>query len=261
MDRNTRRRLARADRKSVAGGLDSDPVEARQIAMLMRVLHNLVEELRDAGSVAPLMTWFAANMEAAGRKAPRRVLACRRHCAFCCHAWVSARAPEILFALGAVPARGREPVAAAIAAADAITGGLDPEARSRRPIACPLLDRDLCRVYAARPATCRTAVSTDVRPCERAFRTGEAVGIPTPDAYFELRAGYSLALAGALRRAGFPAAAYEFNSGLAAALARPDAEAAWLSGEDVFACALKDPVGDPFDRPANRRLYDSAWAD
>jgi hypothetical protein len=134
------------------------------------------------------------------------------------------------------------------------------EERVKRPTPCPLLRDDLCLVYAARPATCRTAVSRDVAACERAFRLGsENEEIPTPTFYIEMRAGYSLALAGALRRAGFPAAAYEYNAALNAALGAPDAEAAWLAGEDIFAGIACDPSGDPFDRAGNRRIYDAAW--
>ena len=99
------------------------------------------------------------------------------------------------------------------------------------------------------------------RLCERAFRLGSVnEDIPTPTFYIEMRAGYSLALAGALRRAGFPAAAYEYNAALNAVLGAADAEAAWLAGEDVFAGIACDPSGDPFDRPGNRRIYEAAWA-
>ena len=45
-----------------------------------------------------------------------------------------------------------------------------------------------------------------------------------------------------------------------AALARPDAEAAWLAGEDVFADIPRDPGSDPFTLPSNVRLYDEAFA-
>ena len=186
---------------------------------LMRLLHDRLEESRDARTVAPLMTFLHDNLRAAEQAAPRKSLACRRGCSHCCHAWVSARAPEVLFVKAAIPAQEREAVRAAVAAMFAVTGPLSFEERARRPTPCPLLRDDLCRVYAARPATCRTAVSRDVAVCERAFRLGsENEEIPTPTFYVEMRAGYSLALAGALRRAGFPATAYEYNGALNAVL-------------------------------------------
>jgi len=262
MTRAERRRRLKEDQRLVARGLEEDRGDHAQIMALMRLLHDRLEESRDARTVAPLMTWLHDNMRAADQAAPRKSLACRRGCSHCCHAWVSARAPEVLFVKAAIPVSEREAVRAAVETVYALTGPLDFEERLKRPTPCPLLLRDdLCLVYAARPATCRTAVSRDVAACERAFRQGsENEEIPTPTFYIEMRAGYSLALAGALRRAGFPAAAYEYNGALTAVLNVPDAEAAWLAGDDVFAGVMVDPSGDPFDRPANRRIYDAAWA-
>ena len=261
MTRAERRRRLKEDQRLVARGLESDRSDHVQIMALMRLLHDRLEELRDAGTVAPLMTFLHDNFRAAEQAAPKKSLACRRGCSHCCHAWVSARAPEVLFVMAAIPARERESVRAAVEATFALTGPLSFEERVKRPTPCPMLHDDLCRVYTARPATCRTAVSRDAAICERAFRLGsENEEIPTPTFYIEMRAGYSLALAGALRRAGLPAAAYEYNGALNAVLAVRDAEAAWLAGDDVFAGVMVDPSGDPFDRPGNRRIYETAWA-
>jgi hypothetical protein len=119
-----------------------------------------------------------------------------------------------------------------------------------------------CQVYQARPMTCRMAVSQSAEICARAFAPGAGPEhIPVPEYYPTLRRGYSIALAGALRRAGFPACSYEFNAGMRIVLARPDAEAAWLAGEDLFADVPRDPGSDPFILPSNLRLYDDAFAD
>jgi hypothetical protein len=261
MTRADRRRRLKEDQRLVARGLEEDRRDHVQIMALMRLLHDRLEEARDAGTVAPLMTFLHDNFRAAEQAAPKKSLACRRGCPHCCHAWVSARAPEVLFVKAAIPVREQAAVRAAVGAVFTLTGPLTFEERVKRPTPCPLLRDDLCLVYAARPATCRTAVSRDVAACERAFRLGsENEDIPTPTFYIEMRAGYSLALAGALRRAGFPAAAYEYNAALNAVLGTPGAEAAWLAGEDVFAGVAGDPSGDPFDRPGNRRIYDAAWA-
>lgn len=261
MSRAERRRRAREDRRIVVAGLDAARRDTVQVMALMRVLHDLLEESCDAGTVAPMMTFLLDNIRAAGRQAPRKAIACARLCAHCCHAPVSARAPEVLFLKRAVAPAEAPAVAEDVARASVVTGAMSADERARRPVPCPLLRDDLCRLYEARPLTCRTAVSSDVSACERAFRLGMAdTGIPTPDFYTRVRAGYALALAGALKRSGLPATAYELNSALHAALVRTDAEAAWLAGEPVFASAAPDPMGDPFDHPRNRDLYLAAWS-
>ena len=125
---------------------------------------------------------------------------------------------------------------------------------------CPLLRDDACSLYAARPIACRTTASTDAAVCARAYRLLSDEDIPQPLIFLNQRAGYSLALAGALKHAGYPAGAYELNGALHAALARPDAEAAWLRGEDVFAGVRPDPAGDPFAEPAHMELYREAFS-
>jgi hypothetical protein len=108
--------------------------------------------------------------------------------------------------------------------------------------------------------TCRMAVSQSAEACARAFAPGAGpMPIPIPEYYPTLRHGYSIALAGALRRAGFPAWSYEFNAAMRTALAVPDAEAAWLAGEDLFADVPRDPGSDPFTLPSNLRLYEDAF--
>src|ERR1700710_2869361 len=97
MNRAERRRQAREDRERIASGLEAGGANGRAVMALMRVLHDLIAEARDAGTVAPVMSFIHANMRAAERVAPSQRLACRRGCAHCCHAFVSARAPEILF--------------------------------------------------------------------------------------------------------------------------------------------------------------------
>ena len=260
MNRAERRRQAREDRTRIARGLEAGRADGREVIALMRVLHELIAEARDAGTVAPVMQFLHANMRAAERFAPSQLLACRRGCAHCCHTFVSARAPEVLFVKSAIPGRDRETVRAAVEQAYQVTGTLGPGGRSATAHPCPMLEDGACRVYAARPMTCRMAVSQSAEACARAFAPGAGpTHIPVPDYYPTLRRGYSIALAGALRRAGFPAWSYEYNAAMRAALARSDAEAAWLAGEDVFAEVQRDPGSDPFTLPSNLRLYDEAF--
>ena len=262
MNRAERRRQSREDRERIARGLEAGRADGREVIALMRVLHELIAEARDAGTVAPVMSFLHANMRAAERSAPGHLLACRRGCTHCCHTFVSARAPEILFVKGAIPGRDREEVRAAVETAYRVTGTLPPLDRGATAQPCPMLRDRACRVYQARPMTCRMAVSQSAEICARAFAPGaDPETIPIPEYYPTLRRGYSIALAGALRRAGFPAWSYEYNAGMRTALARPDAEAAWLAGEDVFADVPRDPGSDPFALPSNLRLYEDAFAD
>lgn len=260
MDRAERRRRLKEDERALSRGLDAERPDGPQIMVLMRLLHARLEESRAAGSLAPLKAFFESNMRAAWRAEPKQSLACRRGCAHCCHAWVSARAPEVLIAKAAIAPRDREQVRRAVEAAYGVVAGLGPEERALLAAPCPMLAAGECRVYAARPATCRTAVSLDAAVCAAAFRPNASpMDIPTPDFHIVMRRGYSIALAGALKRAGYPAASYEFVAAMRAALGRDDAESAWLSGEDVFAGVAVDPGSDPFEHPKNRQVYELAF--
>src|SRR4051812_15021698 len=229
MNRAERRRPARGGREGIARGVGAGRADGRGLAAMMGVLHELILEARSAGSVARLMSFLHENARIAERAAPNHLLACRRGCAHCCHTFVSARAPELLFVKRAIPAPDREAVNAAVEEAYALTGMLGPTGRAGMAAPCPMLRDGACRVYAARPMTCRMAASQSAESCARAFAPGAAaLAIPIPEHYPALRRGYSIALAGALRRAGYSAWSYEYNAAMRMALARPDAEPAWL---------------------------------
>lgn len=257
MSRADRRRQEKEDQRLVARGIDVNRRDPAQVIALMRALRQQVAEAQAAGTVAPLIGYLHENFEAASRRAPRRDIACAKGCAHCCHVWVSVRAPEVLFLLPVLRAKGRS---LSIDESLARTAALDVEARRQVAAACPMLgDDSLCQIYATRPLACRAAVSADADACERAYRLLEDMSIPVPDAFRNQKTSYTVALAGALRHAGFPYVSYEFNSALQAVLARPDAEAAWLAGEDVFAAARRDPAGDPFVNPSHQKLYEAAF--
>ncbi|HEX8669003.1 MAG TPA: YkgJ family cysteine cluster protein [Allosphingosinicella sp.] len=262
MNRADRRRQLKEDLRTVARGLDPDRADPVEVMALMRVLHDRLEEAKSAGSIAPLMGFFHENVRAAGRKAPTRFLACRMGCSHCCHAYVSAKAPEVLFVKKSLPPKERELIRASVESSFAKSGSLGLAERSRLSLPCPLLKDNACQVYGARPLTCQMAASENAEICARAFAPGaEAEDIPTFEYYISTRRGYSLALAGALRRAGLSPRSYELNAAMNRVLAREDAEAAWLSGEDVFAGVPEDSGGDPFTIPRNLRLYQAAWSE
>ena len=260
MNRAERRRQLKEDERLIANGLSFTRTDAYEAIALMRVLRDRLGQSRSAGRIAPLMTFLHDNFDRSARRIPRELSACALGCSHCCHMWTALRAPEALFIKVAMPAAQREEIGAAVDDAHAATGPLSYEERLALVRPCPLLQDDACSLYAARPIACRTTASTDAAICARAFRLLSDEDIPQPLVFLNQRTSYSIALAGALRHAGYPAGAYEFNGALHAALARPDAEAAWLRGEDVFAGVQCDPADDPFAEPAHMELYLEAFS-
>jgi hypothetical protein len=59
-----------------------------------------------------------------------------------------------------------------------------------------------------------------------------------------------------------PHLCYEFNSALTIALATPEAEKAWLTGNDIFAAALRQEDTVPFEEsPGHQMLFGLAFGD
>ncbi|WP_083843140.1 hypothetical protein [Bradyrhizobium sp. WSM471] len=78
--------------------------------------------------------------------------------------------------------------------------------------------------------------------------------------YIVGRDAYSTALSVALKGAGLSHICYELNSALHIALNTPDAERAWLSGEDIFAAALTQEDAVPFEEsPGHTMLYEMVF--
>jgi hypothetical protein len=147
-----------------------------------------------------------------------------------------------------------------VTSAHAATRNQDTIARKRNPVPCPLLEQDICTLYGLRPIACRFAASADAGICLRVFRQGSAEAIPSPVRNLRGRGAYQIALAVALKGAGLPHAYYELNAALARALSREDAEAAWLSGEDIFLDVQRDP-SDVFAHPQTALIYTMAFGE
>ena len=167
--------------------------------------------------------------------------------------WVSATAPEIFYLVRAMrKARLDIP---AILQKTRVTEGLDFNARATVIHDCPLLVEDSCSMYADRPIVCRTAVSSDAEICRRGYLELSGEPIPVPVFFNVQRAGYWMALRGAFLHAGLRLEAFELNEALAVAIETEDAERRWLAGENIFADCQIDPVPNPVDHPASRRLF------
>jgi Fe-S-cluster containining protein len=260
MNRAERRRQLKEDERLVQNGLSFTRTDADEAIALMRVLRDRLAQSRTAGKIAPLMRFLHDNFGKSSARIPRELSACASGCSHCCHMWTALRAPEALFLKSAIPVLQREEVGAAVEAAHAETGAHSYEERLRMVRPCPLLKNDVCSVYTERPIVCRTTASTDASICARAYRLLSDEDVPQPLVFLNQRTSYALALAGALKHAGYFAGAYELNGALHAALSRPDAEAAWLRGDDLFAGVRQDPGGDPFANPEYMGLYREAFA-
>ena len=261
MDRGERRRQAKDDEKQLARGIDFDVSDANPTAAMMRLLFALVEKARRTGTVDDLVKFLHSRVNASLDRLRDVPVACKKGCSHCCkNIWVSASAPEVLYVATIIRRRG-EGAIARVREADAITRQYDFETRSAHPTPCPMLHENSCSIYEFRPRACRLAFSTDAGICARFFNNLSNEDIPSPVIFNIGRIMYSIALAGALRRANLPYQAYEFNSALVCALGHDDAEKAWLGGEDIFAHAKRDTSGDVFSDDQARMMYDHAFSD
>jgi len=258
MNRADRKRRAKEDENLLVRGIDPEARDPEPIAAMARQMLALLEKAKREGDIDPPVKFLHAKVEATVQGMRDIPLACAKGCSHCCHAWVSATAPEVLFAAKLIRRRANAGTAEKVRAAHLATGDFDFAARARHPHACPLLEGDLCTIYESRPDSCRFAASMNAALCGRALRGLSGENIPIPLVYLQGRGAYELAVAIALTHAGLPHRHYEFNAALARALERDDAEAAWLAGEDVFFDVRQDP-NDPMSGQIAQLLYRKAF--
>lgn len=259
MGRAERRQQLKESEKRIAAGIDVRRRDGRDLAALMRVLHDRAELSVRRHSVRPLMEFIYANLAGGTKHIADTRIACSRGCAHCCSVWVEASSPEVFYAVAAMDPAVRARAAQAVEDACRQTAGLSFEERDRMRVACPLLENDACSDYSGRPIACRTAVSTDADICLRAYRLLSGEGVPVPIVWTGLRQGYSIALEGALIRAGLAHRYREWNDSLRIALSDADAEKRWLTGTDVFANAAATNAPPTFNHPDWRTLYVQAF--
>jgi hypothetical protein len=259
MGRAERRQQLKESEKTLATGLDVRRRDGRDIAALMRVLHDRLEMSIRRRSVGPLMEFVYSNLSGGAKHLSETRVACSRGCAHCCNVWVEASPPEVFYAVAAMGPELRVRAADAVEEACSQTAGLPFETRDTMRVPCPLLVEDECGHYAGRPLACRTAVSTDADVCMRAYRLLSGEGIPVPALWGGLRQGYTVALEGALIRAGLAHRYREWNESLRVALSDPGAEARWFGGTDVFTAVPSTNAPSAFSHPDWRTLYTQAF--
>jgi Fe-S-cluster containining protein len=258
MNRAERRRRAKDDERLLAHGIDAEAQGAEPTAAMARQLHALLEQAKRDRNIDPPVRYLHARIDATLQRLAHIPVACKKGCAHCCHIWVSVTAPEVLFVAKALRRRNDAGVSERITRAHVATQDFDFFARGKHPHPCPLLEDDLCSVYALRPRACRFAASADAGICERSYRKLANEDIPMPVLSVVGRNAYAIALAIALKHAQLPHHLYEFNAALARALEQDDAERSWLAGEDIFAGVRRDP-NDVFEQSPAYMIYSHAF--
>jgi hypothetical protein len=164
---------------------------------------------------------------------------CARGCGVCCTLTIDVTPDEAFALVGHIeqtlPAETVAEIKARALAADARGHGLEPLARHRQQIACPVQDPATmaCLGHAARPTPCQGYLSLDVKRCE-AVHAGTGEDVPQPTAANMLTNVVSHTRSYALEDAGAPRQSLELTAALVAAWADPGAERRWLAGEAVL---------------------------
>ncbi len=258
MDRAERKRQTKEDEKKVSRGIDLTNRSQDQSIALARLVYAQFERAKRERNVDPPIRFLYSKVSETLAGAGRIELACAKGCGHCCHGWVSASAPEVLYAVKEIRRRNESKVFTAIADAAHSTKNLTAAERMRQPTPCPLLKDGACSIYEWRPMLGRIMASTDAATCKRGFmeQSGEPLPIPAP--FLAARGVFGVVTVAALKQAGLTYHFYEFNAALEAALAREDAESAWLQGEDVFAGVQRNQ-DDIASRPHVVQLHSRAF--
>lgn len=214
-----------------------------QVALFLAQLRELARGLveRTLG-VERSFESLAAMIEGAGNMADiaadrlekvlpaRHYLDCGKGCSHCCRQPLIATDPaRVLYLAHYIETHADERERAVWK--DALALG------QRRP--CVLLDGDLCLAYAVRPEGCRAYNAFDSSACaagDLAVMQGE-IGDRAYPVLFAIAAALAGGLAEGLEALGLEYQQVELNAALRTVQARPDAVAAWLAGEPVFAKA------------------------
>jgi len=243
-----RRALAEQDARwlglPLPGGSDPAPVAAH-----VRHLAKLMGRERRASAAAAAGHWGQLY----DRSAPQGFkLACRQGCAHCCKQSVSVYAPEA-FRIASLVRERSETAAAMRGAAERLSGSASG-ASNVRWMSCPLLSNNICSAYEARPLNCRAFVAIDVRECVSTFVMMGKFAVHMPVPVTNMRTFCHILMMAALRLAGKSDAVYEMNAAVSRILEAPDAEARWLSGEDIFKGLAQDVPIAPEIEAEIRRL-------
>ncbi len=164
---------------------------------------------------------------------PRRTIACKAGCAYCCHLYVQVTPLEAIGVVRALQAQGPAALAsvkARVADTFSKTEGRDAAYRNVLALPCPLLVDGQCSVYAARPFVCRGANSADVDACRRGMGNADGVPLPTFVHQRTVFAAVGQGAAQALRERNVDPDLLELVAALKIALDHDDPLTAWRNG-------------------------------
>lgn len=184
-------------------------------------------------------------------------IACHKGCPSCCTLRVTAMAPEVF--LIAAYLRATAPtlhkhgidLIAQVRDADAVTRGVDEEARVHLRRRCAFIQQGVCLIHRVRPLACRGHASHNKRACVDAA-AGRVDEVPFSGPHRLVRVLVQSALQAALRQHQLDWGAFELNHALVLALDQPTALADWLAGGAPLMDAavdldLRQSIADGFD--------------
>lgn len=243
--RNTERALAKRGRTAMAAGLPQTPQKDDVLGVTL-VLARLLGDVARAGRAGDVAAEALGLQEASAKKMPGTAkLACAKSCAWCCHNWVGATAPEVFLLARAIQAldRKRPGHAAGVIARCSATAGRTAQQRFGLKAPCPVLIEGKCSHYAERPAVCRQVTSFDVAGCIDEYEgRGRDEDIRVSAVHLAHARNARVPLMAALRLSGLDARAFELSKALVVALSSEKAEVRWLAGENVFAGVAVAPA-------------------
>ncbi len=245
LSRQQRRKIKRDSiergRKVLARGLGAELGEDEAVGVAL-ILHECLADTARADRASEVAAIVEDLLEKSLVPDLRGLeLGCRKGCSFCCSALVTCSAPEIFRAAAWLRENGTGPAAPikreAIVAEAARRNSLSPEKLFVERAPCPMLVEGACGVYPVRPIPCRALYSLSSEACRLAMHEDKGeVPIIAP-AMTKGEMARTLLLA-AVNAAGLPDRGIELTAGVVAVIDKPDAEARWLAGEDVFAGVL-----------------------
>jgi Fe-S-cluster containining protein len=241
LPRQQRRKIKRDSiergRKVLARGLGADLAEDEALGVAL-ILHDCLGDATRAGRAAHAAEIVETLLEKSLAADVKGIeLGCRKGCSYCCSALVTCSAPEIFRVADWLRANARGAAAAinldAIKAEAARRDGLPIEKRFTERAPCPLLIEGACGVYPVRPIPCRALYSLSSEACRMAMHEdkGEVPIITAAMSKGEMARTLLLA---AVSASGFSDRGIELTAGVMAVIDKPDAQARWLAGENVF---------------------------
>src|SRR6266850_6013869 len=139
MNRAERRRQTKDDEKRLKGGSGPESSDPEPTAAMARQMHALFETAKVDKNIDPPVRFLHAKVEATRQAMKDVSVACVKGCAHCCHVWVSATIPEVLFIAKLIHRHADGAVIEKVRGAHRNTKDYDFATRERHPNPCPML--------------------------------------------------------------------------------------------------------------------------